>query len=209
VEKATRQLWLKQNQHVGDRERLFHAVADALSSAKNVLYPGSYVDVAPSFVWPSVTYVDVDRRAARFFADQEGVEELLSEHGVDAGAHSVRFIHGDYSDELNLDDESFDLVISLYAGLISEHCIRYLRTGGHLLVNSSHGDAAMASINPRYQLTAVVRSRSGDYSVDHKGLEKYLIPKRDVEVTAELIHETGRGVAYTKSPFAYLFELIG
>ena len=39
-------------------------------------------------------------------------------------------------------------------------------------------------------------------------LDGYLIPKRDVVVTAELLHETGRGIAYTKSPFAYLFERV-
>ena len=38
--------------------------------AERALYPGSYVDLAPSFVWPSVTYVDTDRRAAQFFADE-------------------------------------------------------------------------------------------------------------------------------------------
>jgi hypothetical protein len=27
-------------------------------------------------------------------------------------------------------------------------------------------------------------------------------------VTADLIHRTGRGIAYTKSPFAYLFRRI-
>lgn len=35
--------------------------------ASEVLYPGSYVDLVPSIVWPWVTYVDVDRRAGEFF----------------------------------------------------------------------------------------------------------------------------------------------
>jgi hypothetical protein len=44
--------------------------------------------------------------------------------------------------------------------------------------------------------------------VNDRNLDTYLIPKRDIEVTADLIHESGRGIAYTKSPFAYLFQLV-
>lgn len=206
MDERTRKLWDKQNALVGDREQLFRAVAETLPTPLRVLYPGSYVDVAPSFVWPSVTYVDSDRRAAQFFSDTGGVDELLVEHGVEPRTHEVRFVHGDYTEELGLADESFDLLISLYAGPISLHCTRYLRPAGRLLVNSSHGDAALASIDSRYRLSSVVPSRSGRYSVDDRDLDTYLVTKRDVDVTAELILEAGRGVAYTKSPFAYLFE---
>ncbi len=203
----TRKLWDKQFTSVGDRSELFGAVAD-LIDANDVLYPGSYVDLTPSYVWPAVTYVDVDRRANQFFADTDGVAELVAEHGGQRGGagRSVRFIHADYSDRLDLGDDSFDLLISLYAGFISEHCTRYLRPGGHLLVNSSHGDAAMASIDERYDLAAVVVSRNGHYRTSTANLDSYLIPKRDVEITKDSLHASGRGVAYTKSPFAYLFR---
>ena len=203
----TRRLWEKQDQHVGDRQRLFAAVAAAVD-VTTVLYPGSYVDLAPSFVWPSVTYVDVDRRAAHFFADHEGTDELLRQHRADPADHSVRFVRADYQDPLELDECSFDLLISLYAGFVSEHCTRYLRVGGFLLVNPSHGDAAMASIDPRYQLSATVTSRSGRYSVSSNQLDTYLVPTREVEVTREHLHNSGRGIAYTRSPFAYIFQRI-
>jgi hypothetical protein len=39
-------------------------------------------------------------------------------------------------------------------------------------------------------------------------VDDYLVPKRNVEVTRESLHASGRGVAYTKSPFAYLFERV-
>lgn len=205
--KRTSQLWEKQNRLVGDRTELFAAVASAVE-ATTALYPGSYVDITPSFIWPSVTYVDVDRRAEQFFADGAGVSELLVEHGVDPGPHTAQFIPADYADDLDLTNDSFDLLISLYAGFVSEHCTRYLREGGFLLVNSSHGDAAMAALNAQYRLHGVVVSRSGRYSVRTDELATYLVPKRNVNVTVELLHETGRGVAYTKSVFAYLFERI-
>lgn len=120
----------------------------------------------------------------------------------------MRFISADYSDLLDLGEGSFDLLISPYAGFISEHCTRYLRVGGTLLVNPSHGDVAMASIDPRCRLAAAVTSRSGHYSVDSHGIESHLVPGRDVEVTRASLHAGGRGVGYTKSPFACLFERV-
>ena len=192
---------------MGDRHRLFTAVA-ATVDAKNVLYPGSFVDLAASFVWPSVTYVDLERRARQFFTDDDGVATLLAEHDTDPATRSVRFIEADYRVPLDLDDGEFDLLISLYAGFVSEHCTRYLRPGGTLLVNPSHGDAAMASIDERYRLRGVATSRAGQYSVSTHDLDSHLVPKRDVEVTRASLHADGRGVAYTKTPFAYLFERV-
>lgn len=203
----TARLWADQDRHEGDRNRLFGAVAAAIGGS-NVLYPGSFVDVATSFVWPAVTYVDVDRRAARFFTDTEGVAEILADHGIDPDAHEITFLTGDYTEPLPLADATFDVLVSLYAGFVSEHCTRYLKVGGFLLANPSHGDTAMASIDPRYRLHAVVKSASNRYSVADTDLDSYLIPKRKVAVTAELLHDTGRGVAYTKPAFAYLFERV-
>ena len=203
----TRELWDKQNQHPGDRFRLFTAVSRAVD-VDTALYPGSYVDVAASFTFASVTYVDSDAIAARFFSESTGVDEIITQHVPPAEERTWEFIGADYTTYLGLSDASFDLLISLYAGFVSEHCTHYLRPGGWLLVNPSHGDAAIAAIDLRYRLVGVVQSRSGNYSVSDRNLDSYLIPKRDVEVTADLIHESGRGIAYTKSPFAYLFQLV-
>lgn len=206
MQDLTRELWDKQNQHPGDRLRLFEAVSRAIDVAA-ALYPGSYVDIAASFVFPSVTYVDSDARTARFFSDSTGVDEIIAEHVSVAEERTWKFIGADYTTDLGLSDAQFDLLISLYAGFVSEPCTRYLRPGAWLLVNPSHGDAAIAAIDPRYRLVGVVQSQSGTYSVSDRNLDAYLIPRRDIEVSADLIHDSGRGVAYTKSPFAYLFQL--
>ncbi len=179
----TKALWDKQDQHKGDRWRLFQAVSAALP-ARRVLYAGSYVDVAPSFVYDDVTYADMDNRAAAFFADAE-----------------------DYR-SLDLEPDSFDLLISLYAGLISEPCGRFLRIGGHLLVNSSHGDAALAALDPRFKLVAVVTSANGSYRVTDQNLDSYMVPKKPQTITVESLKASHRGIAYTKSPFAYVFERV-
>ena len=202
----TAERWAKQDQHQGDRWRLFNTVADALD-ATTVLYPGCYVDVAPSFVFDSVTYLDIDKRAPKFFADTDGVLEIIAEHDGPAEP-LITFIHGDYTSRLDLPDAHFDLLVSLYSGFISEHCTQHLKIGGTLLVNPSHGDAAMASIDPRYRLGGVVTSRNGLYQVDTTQLDTYLVLKRPQTITADSLHTTCRGIGYTKSPFAYLFERV-
>ena len=80
----------------GDRQRLHQAIR-ATVIAREVLYPGSYVEVAPSIVYPDVTYVDVDKRAAAFFSDVAGVQEIIAMHGGDP-LSLVQFIHSDNHD---------------------------------------------------------------------------------------------------------------
>jgi hypothetical protein len=52
----------------------------------------------------------------------------------------------------------------------------------------------------------VVQAGRGGYTVSDRSLDQYLLPRRTIEITPEFLHETGRGVAYTRSPFAYLFR---
>ena len=207
MQKLTRELWAQQDRHEGDRLRLFTAVDQAIE-AERVLYPGSFVDIAPSFVWTDVTYNDLDKRVPGFFADEDGVAEIIAAHDADPGATALRFLPGDYR-ELDVKAKSVDLLISLYAGFISEACGHAVRDGGWLLVNASHGDAAMASIDDRFELAAVVESHSGDYRVRTANLDAYLVPRKPVDLTPAYLHELGRGIRYTRSPFAYLFRRTG
>lgn len=206
MRKTTAALWAKQQRHPHDRHQLFRAVAAAVDAGR-VLYPGSWCDVVASCVWPAVTYVDSDRQAARFFADPDGVREIVAAH-ADAMDPQIHFIPADYTHPLPLEAESFDLLVSLYAGPVSRHCTEYLRIGGMLLANPSHGDAALASIDRRYQLTGVIHPREGGYRYTRAELESYLVPRTPAEDIAELVERTGRGVAYTRPAYAYLFRRV-
>lgn len=106
----TAELWAKQDRQSGDRCRLFTAVSEFVRDVRftsdsatsvppapgahartrgtseaacttRVFYPGSFVDLAPSFVFPSVVYLDVDERALKFFSDEEGCRKLIAQHG--------------------------------------------------------------------------------------------------------------------------------
>ncbi|MDJ0952839.1 MAG: hypothetical protein QNJ81_04105 [Acidimicrobiia bacterium] len=201
---STRKLWNEYAHHGPDRVHLF-AAAGGFTRARTALYPGSYLDVAASVVFPRVTYVDSDRRTPRFFSDTPGVHEIVVGMGGAPG-FEYDFLHSDYRDELPLEDGSFDLLVSLYAGFVSEACSRYLAVGGFLLANTSHGDVALASIDRRYELVAVLNRRSAQYRVVTDDLDAYLTPKKPTEITKAMLHARGRGIAYAKSAAAYLFR---
>ena len=199
------------DRHPDDRVRLFETVAAVLPRSAAVLYPGSFIDIGPSVWFDHVTYVDTDRHAARFFAQAGDVGRLITSKRMAAGAPSasapqVRFHGIDYRRRLPFDDRSIDLLVSLYAGFVSEYCTRYLRPGGILLANNSHGDASLASLDPGYALCGVITCRGGRYRVTTGSLAAYLVPKRGFPATADELHRNNRGIAYTRAPFAYLFR---
>ena len=174
---------------------------------RNALYAGSFVHVTPSFVIPNVVYVDIDKQARHFFNDPS-VHEFVSKKKI-YDEDSVIFFHfKDYRKDLGEPIESFDLLISQYSGFVSQFCKRYLKIGGILLANNSHGDASMASIDTDYEFIGVLNKRQNKYTLSLRNLDSYFIPKKPREITREYLEKIKRGVGYTKSPSAYLFRRI-
>ncbi|WP_430867151.1 hypothetical protein [Demequina aurantiaca] len=198
--------WAAYRESIGDRSPLFAEVARSWAP-KRALYAGSYVDLAPATALPAVTFLDVDRRAARYFADGALVAAELEGRSAPGVAPQVDFVHGDYTADLPLPQAGFDLLISLYAGPVWDHCSRYLAPGGLLLSNSSHGDASIAALDPSLTLVAVAKHRDGKWSLTEAGLDEYLVPKKPELADADQIRASGRGIQYTKPAFAYLFQL--
>lgn len=150
----------------------------------------------------------MEKRAKRFFATPE-VHQLISKRKVYSEEAQVQFHHQDYTKHLPERDESFDLLISQYAGFVSQSCKRYLKIGGWLLANNSHGDASMAYLDDDYALVGVVNRRGDKFSYSAKKLEEFFIPKKDVPSTKEYLEKIQRGIGYQKSAFAYVFRRTG
>ncbi|MCH9729546.1 MAG: hypothetical protein K0U84_07715 [Actinomycetia bacterium] len=193
-------------QTIGDRTELFAALVKAWAPAK-ALYPGCYLDISPSTAIPSVTYVDTDRRAARYFANHDLVATELRGRTRTGVEPDVRFLRADYTTSLDLAKAEFDLLISLYAGPLWDHCQQYLKPRGLFLANASHGDASLAALDPRLDLVAAVHRRSDHYRFDTDSLDSYLTPKTPTAADPDTIRRKGRGIAYTRTAFAYLFQL--
>lgn len=171
------------------------------------LYPGCFVHVTPSFVFPSVVYVEIDKRAKKFFADPS-VYDFIAKHKIYPQAANVRFHPADYMAGFPEPDASFGLVISQYAGFVSHYCQRYLQVGGLLLANDSHGDASLAAIDPAYELLAVITHHNRRYRLTDTKLETYFVPKSKVEITSTYLFTHQRGVVYQKAASAYIFRRV-
>ena len=189
-----------------ERLGLFILMAERFGCA-SALYPGSFAHVTPAFVFPLTCFVDMDREAARFFA-MPGLRELVARRKVYPEEPRIRFHACDYEEGLAEAEESFDLLISLHAGFVSRHCKRYVKVGGVLLVNNSHGDASMARLDPDYALAGAVSRRGERFSLAQADLDSYFVPKRDRPITREYLEQTRRGVAFTRRAYAYAFRRV-
>ena len=76
-------------------------------------------------------------------------------------------------------------------------------------MNASHGDAALAALDPRFTLAAVIQLNDGRYTVSNRDLDRFMVPKTAQLITVDSVKASGRGIAYTKTPFVYLFERVG
>lgn len=173
----------------------------------SALYPGSFVQISPSFAIPSVTYVDNDRRFPGFFADPT-LQEYIESRKEYSEQPEIKFHHQSYENDIDEPLESFDLLISQYAGFISTACGKYLKIGGVLVANDSHGDASMANLDPMFQFMGVVSNRGENFTITDAGLHEYFSTRRPVEITQETLRQRGRGFGYAKVASSYVFRRI-
>lgn len=164
--------------------------------------------LTPSFYIPPVVYVDSGRNAKKFFADSETVSQLIRNNKVYADVPNFQFLYQDHSLPLEIKENSFDLLISQWAGPISQACKQYLKRDGILLANNSHADAGIAFLDPDYALVCVVHSRNGKYTFSSENLDAYFIPKKDRNATLKQLTDLGKGISYTKKANSYIFRKI-
>jgi len=171
----------------------------------SAIYPGSFVHISPAFIFPVTAFIDNDRRVAKFFADPE-VLALVEEKKKYREKTYIEAFQKNYESETTLKEESFDLMISQYAGFISQLCKPYLKIGGILLVNNSHADAGLAYLDKDYKLIAVANHIKGRWEISEKNLGEYFIPKKGVHPTKEVLIATMRGIGYRRIATNYIFR---
>lgn len=189
-----------------ERLDLFEIIADRFN-VQRALYPGSFVHITPSFIFPDVVYVDNDKQAKRFFGNPE-ILKFVAGRKVYPQEAKVTFYFADFRDSFDEPSETFDLLISQYAGFVGQHCKPYLKTGGFLLANDSHGDAGLAAIDDDYQLKAVFSVRNGKHRISETNLDEYFIPKSQIQITKEYLEGLQKGIGYKKTAGVYLFQKV-
>jgi hypothetical protein len=193
--------------HNGDRREIFRLLAEKYR-IQSAIYPGSYIDIGPSFYIPLTVYIDSFKKTNKFF-DANDIMDFISKNREYTKTPIIRYHFSDYNLDFGENGEDFDLLISLYAGFVSESCKKYLKKNGILLVNNSHGDAGMAYLDEDYELIATIYKSNGKYRLTDKNLDKYFIPKNQgLNITKEYLKKINRGVGYTKTSSAYVFRKI-
>ena len=183
---------------------LFRLLKDKFYISKAV-YPGSYIHISPSFIYPYAMYIDSDKQAIRFF-ESGSLTEIVKARKEYPEETRIIFQGIDYRKPVEGYRGEFDLLISQYAGFISGVCKPYLRVGGYLLVNNSHGDAGMAALDRDYQLIAAVHRRAGKYRLSTAALDEYFVPKNELSAPREFLLKRKKGIGYIKTATLYLFQ---
>ena len=189
----------------GDRYGLFKLLNDEFSIT-TASYPGSYIDITPSFFFPVTYYIDTDRKAKQFFEMENEILDYIEKNKTYDEDATLKYYPEDYRTEFDEIMNSSDLLISLYAGFISKYCKNLLKKDGLVLANNSHGDASMAYLDEDFVFYGVIDYRNKKYYLNSDKLDEYFIPKKNITVTKELLEKTNRGVGYIKSASFYLFK---
>ena len=103
-----------------ERLELFQVLSKKYG-VRNILYPGSFVHITPSFVFTRCIYLDSDKKAARFFKDPE-IFRFISKHKQYSEEAEIQFYNIDFTNDFDEKYESFDLLLSQYAGFVSQAC---------------------------------------------------------------------------------------
>ncbi len=188
-----------------ERSDLFFQLTEKYK-VQSCLYPGSFIHITPSFYIKTVFYVDSDSNAKKFFADETGVKKLINARKTYKQDSKFRFFGQDYFKPIDIEEGSIDLLVSQWAGPISKACKKYLKIGGHLLVNNSHADAGIAALDGNYLLVGAVKSAEKGCGISEEILDQYFQAKKERVTTIESLLESEKGIAHKKIASYYVFE---
>ena len=168
-------------------------------SPQKVLYPGSYCHITPSLFYPYVVYVDNYKKIRNFFTDDQ-VIAFIEKNKMYKEKAIMKFYFQDYKKDIEEESESFDLLISLNAGIISKACKKYLKNGGILLVNDEHYDARSAYLDKDFKLLAIFNDKSRNFSYSEDILLGFFKTRKGLEISQEMLN---RSLKYSpsKDPF--------
>ncbi len=196
-----------------DLMEVFQQVRDSFGVTR-ALYPGSYVHVTPSLVFPQVIYVDSLKGISEAFADSR-LLEYINSHKNYRGEAFIKCYQQDYESWNAEPEESFDLLISLNAGFISQAAKRFLRPSGLLLINDGHYDARRAYTDPDYRLLGGFSGEDFRLDTSEDSLSAYFKTVSGIPLTLEMVEADAKRppskarFSPAVSPEAYLFEKKG
>lgn len=182
---------------------IFQAVQDTLNTSR-VLYPGCHRHVSASVVFPSVVYIDADSKVGAVF-DDAAIDQWVDQHKTYSASTEKEFYCCNYEaipTKLvgKSNTASFDLLVSLSAGIISTPCTKYVADNGYLLANDSHSDARTAFLNPEWKLVSAWDEDQKGFTSE--GLEDYFqLKDGSGPITHAMVEESVRVGTKSKRSF--------
>ena len=169
----------------GNRLWAFRRIA-AGYGCRRVLYPGSYLHITPSLVFPEVCYVDAVKNIEQSIT-APALREYINAHKEYPEKAIIRVYEQDYGEFSAESPGSFDLLISLNAGFISQSCGHFLKAGGYLLANNGHYDANRAYVDPAYRLVAALERDAPNPAERPPDLAPYFQTARGERLTLAMV----------------------
>ncbi|HRW35379.1 MAG TPA: hypothetical protein P5107_10025 [Thermotogota bacterium] len=188
-----------------DRYDVFLEISKQFSISK-VLYPGSYIHITPSMIFREVIYVDNAKKAKPFFNHKPEILEFIEEKKIYNEKSIIQFESKDYREPLSIPNGYCELLISQFAGFVSQACKKYLGEGGFLLANDSHGDATLAKMDHDFNFIGVLTYDNGHYRFNAEDLDQYFTFKRDRPIDIDKVLKTMKGPRYKTPSDYYLFQ---
>lgn len=184
-----------------DRFDLYKNVANFFD-IKKALYPGSYIDITPSLYIENVLYIDNYKNTSKFFNDKKSIFYYIDNHKIYDNSSEVNFLFEDYTSD-NLDiDYDFDLIISQYAGFVSFYTKKYLKVGGIILCNDSHGDATLNYFDDSLDFIGVVENDNLLFN----NLSSYFKRSKNKNIDIEEVKRKMKPPRYIINAENYLFR---
>jgi hypothetical protein len=107
---------------------------------------------------------------------------------------------------LPLPPETFDLLISLFAGGIAHACRDYLKAGGLLISNNHHRDAQAAAADTSFHPLAAIQYKQGKYVLSEEDITSLLSSRKVISENPRYLRQGNRGLEYLENAYYFVFR---
>lgn len=188
-----------------DRAGLFELLKDEYGCG-TVLYPGCSIHIMPSFYFQHVVYVDISETAKKFFQDNQNILSIVNSNKKYKQSAYIQFIHSDYTKELPVRENNYDLLLAIYAGDITKSCKKYIKPGGIIVSNNHHNDAQQALRDSSVRLEALIRRKGKKYQIENGTGEKMLKTLQEHSMPLKNMKNSSSGMEYVDNEYYFVFR---
>ncbi len=190
-----------------ERAGLFELIK-AEYGCNTVLYPGCSIHITPSFYFQHVVYVDISELAKEFFQDDQNILSIINSNKKYKQSAYIQFIHSDYTKKLSVRENNFDLLLSIYAGGITESCKKYIKPGGIIVSNNHHNDAQQALKDSSFRLEALIRRKGKKYHMENGTGEEMFKVLQEHSMPLRYMKNSSSGMKYVDNEYYFVFRKI-